>query len=128
MRRVMAMLGVTAVTVLGLAGCGGGGSTEDFCALETKLNLADSGGDFDDLDSALDDAVAAAPDEIKGDVEIVRDTFDKIFGQLRDQDVSNLADVTPEQTQALQELNTEEFKQASTNIDQFITENCDTGS
>lgn len=127
MRTTVSGLAALSLAVLGLTGCGGGGSTEEFCGLDDKLTLSASS-NFEDLDSALDDAVDAAPDEIKDDVETVRATFDEAFGQLREQGVSDLSAVTPEQGQALQELNTEEFQQASSNIEAFVADNCGSSS
>lgn len=126
MRTVVAAVAMAAMSALGLTGCGGGGSTEEFCAMDEEVNL-DEIGDFDELRSALDDGVDAAPDEIKDDVETVRDTFDEVAERLEDQGVDNMDDVTPEQQEALEDLNTEEFQQASEKIQNFTEENCDSG-
>lgn len=127
MRTVVAALAIGAMSVLGLTGCGGGGSTEEFCAVDEDVNL-DELEDFDELRSALDDGVEAAPDEIKDDVETVRDTFEQVAERLEEQGVDSMADVSPEQSEALEDLNTEEFQQASENIQQFTEENCDSES
>ena len=120
MRRMIGGLAM-AMSVLGLSACGGG-STEEFCAFEAEMNFDET--NLDDLEASLDEAVDAAPDENKDDVEIVRSTFEEVSERLRDQDISDLADVTEEQREAMADLNTEEFQRANENIDQFVKANC----
>ncbi|UPK74948.1 hypothetical protein MU582_21360 [Nocardioidaceae bacterium SCSIO 66511] len=83
-----------------LTACGGG---DDFC---------DAGGDLDSFDpessetkDAIDDAVDAAPDEIKDDMELLRDVVND-----------------PE---SVSEMDPEEVSSASTNITEYVDENCD---
>jgi ElaB/YqjD/DUF883 family membrane-anchored ribosome-binding protein len=122
MRKTVSGLAVATMSVLGLSGCGGG-STEEFCALDERVDLADID-DFDELQDALDDGVDAAPDEIKDDVETVRDTLNEVVDRLEDEGVDSMSDITPEQQEALTDLDTEEFQQASENITQFTEDNC----
>jgi len=127
MRTVVGALAVVAMSVFGLTGCGGGGSTEEFCALDADVDLADID-DFDELRSALDDGVDAAPDEIKADVETVRDTFADVSSQLEDEGIDKMSEISPENEEAVAALTSEDFRQASENISTFTEENCDTGS
>ncbi len=126
MRKTVSGLAVVAMSVLGLVGCGGG-STEEFCALDEEINLADID-DFDALRDALDEGVDAAPDEIKDDVETVRDTLNEAIDRLEDEGVESMSDITPEQQEAVADLESEEFTQASENITEFTEENCDAAS
>jgi len=124
-------LAVAAMAAAGLMGCGdgggGSGSTEEFCSLDETIDI-DSIENLDDFDNALDAGVEAAPDEIRDDIEIVRDTMTELFDQLRGDGVEDLADITEEQVAALQVLNTPEFERASKNVTDFAEANCDTGS
>lgn len=129
MRGVVAALAVVTMSIAGLAGCGGDegdrGSTEEFCGLDDKINL----GGFDstdDVTKALDDAVDAAPAEIKADMETVRDTIGDVSDQLPDRVAEDLSQLTPEQSEVLDAFETEEFQQASADIQQFLTDNCGT--
>ncbi|MBA2533178.1 MAG: hypothetical protein H0V23_13940 [Nocardioidaceae bacterium] len=132
MHRMIAALAGGMLSLAGLAACGdgngsGGGSTEEFCALDETIEF-ESIDNLDDFDSALDVGVDAAPDEIKDDIEIVRDTMNQLTDQLREDGVEDLTDITEEQARTLQDLSTAEFEDASENIQQFIEDNCDTGS
>jgi len=126
MRTVVGALAVVAMSVFGLTGCGGG-STEEFCALDENVDLSEID-DFDELQSALDDGVDAAPDEIKDDVETVRDTFADVSSQLEDEGIDKMSEISPENEEAVADLTSEDFRQASENISTFTEENCDTAS
>ena len=87
-----------------LTACGG---SDDFC---------DAGGDLDSFDpgssevkDAMDDAVDAAPDEIKGDVETLRDF---------------LNDYDPEDPEAAADA-AAEVGPAAENVSKYVDENCD---
>jgi hypothetical protein len=123
MRTTAAALAVAAAGVLALPGCGGGGSTDEFCALNDRLDLADID-DLSELQSALDEAVEVAPDDIRDDVETVRDTLDEVAGRLEDQGVDSFSEATAEQREGLAELYTGDFQRATENIRRFSDANC----
>jgi len=97
---------------------GGGGSAESFCSVSDELQASDfdaSSFDADKLQQSLDDAVDAAPDEIRSDVETVRDAFEGI-------DFSDPKTFTD--PEILQQLESPELEEASNNIEQYSKQNC----
>ena len=111
------------VSAWGLAGCGSGGSTEEFCALSADRGVS-AASELEELDTFLDAAVDAAPAEIRDDYETIRSIFDLAFAEWRAEGTENVADVTPEQSERMWELHPMELQQAMDNIDAFIQENC----
>jgi hypothetical protein len=76
------LVAVSALLALGVAACGGGDgddapeiSIEAFC---DEVSRYDDAGDFSDeaTAEAYERMAAAAPEQIKGDVEILRDSLD----------------------------------------------------
>ena len=126
MRTRAAALAVATVSCLGVTACGGD-STADFCALDDRLNLADLD-DLGEMQAVLDEAVDVAPDEIRDDVETVRDTLDEVVSRLEAQGVDKLSEATPEQQEGVADLNTAEFQGATENIQRFGQENCESSS
>lgn len=130
MRRTLTALAVVAMAAAGLTGCGdgggGSGSTEEFCSLDETVDI-NNVKNLNDFDNALDAGVEAAPDEIRDDIEVVRDTISELTDRLREDGVEDLSDITEEQVGVLQDLNSAEFEQASKNITEFVEANCDTG-
>lgn len=154
MIRFMALL---AAAVLALAACdnggngdgvsAGGGSSEAFCGLADEVQgLEDLGegidptdfgaleGQLDEFNRVLDDAVDAAPDEIRDDVELVASTVNEMFEAMRGplQELSEnpeAAAQNPEIFQQLQEAaptpeEEEELEAASQRIEEFVEEEC----
>lgn len=150
MIRFMALL---AAAVLALAACdsggngGGGGSSEAFCGLADEVQgLEDLGegidptdfgaleGQLDEFNNVLADAVDAAPDEIRDDVELVANTVNEMFEAMRGplQELSEnpeAAAQNPEIFQQLQEAaptpeEEEELEAASQRIEEFVEEEC----
>lgn len=100
------------------SGGGGGGSAESFCSVSDEIQASDfdaSSFDADQLQQSLDDAVDAAPDEIRSDVETVRDAFAGI-------DFSDPKTFTD--PEVLQQLESPELAEASNNIEQYSKQNC----
>ncbi len=105
----------------GLVACGGGDSAEDFCAVGDELNSLDptSGElDADELQQALDDAVDAAPDEIKDDVELLRSTFEDV--DFSDPEALSDPDM-------LEKLSDPKLADATEHLQTYTDENCDSG-
>lgn len=153
MIRFMALL---ATAVLALAACGnddnGGGGTasgssEAFCGLADEVQSLDDLGEgvdptdfgalesqLDEFNSVLDDAVEAAPGEIRDDVELVASTVNEMFEAMRGplQELTEnpeAAAQNPEIFQQLQEAapspeEEEELEAASQRIEEFVEEEC----
>ena len=133
-------LGWVAALVLSasaLTGCSGG-STEDFCKTFEEVDTQETGGlsTADSLDQ-FDELVDNAPDEIKDDVEVVNEEFQKIRDAIEDTDVDLDAaaeDLSPEDQAALAEalqsaeVDQEKLSGATENIDTWATENCEGAS
>jgi hypothetical protein len=104
-----------------LVACGGDDSAEEFCSLADELESIDpTAADFDadEYQQALEDAVEAAPDDIRENLEIVRDTFEDI----------DLSD--PEATadpELVEKLSDPEFSEAGERINTYLEDNCDSG-
>ena len=123
-------VGIAAVLLAGgLAACGddggdggdsgdSGGSAEEFCSVGDDLDAFSSTDEIDNdqFQSALDDAVDAAPDEIKDDVETVREAF-------ADVDLSDPQALTDPDVQ--ETFTSPEFKEASSNLDAYVKDNCE---
>ncbi len=152
MTRFMALL---AATVLVFAACGdddggsatAGGSSEAFCGLADEVQSLDELGEgvdptdfgalenqLDEFNSVLDDAVDAAPGEIRDDVELVARTVNEMFEAMRGplQELTEnpeAAAQNPEIFQQLQEAapspeEEEELEAASQRIEEFVEEEC----
>ncbi|NNE73420.1 MAG: hypothetical protein HKN26_07140 [Acidimicrobiales bacterium] len=76
---------------------------------------------FDSLLSLINQTIDRAPREIKGSFEVVRDTFKKMRDTITDEDF-NIMD--PANEELLAELESEEFLQASEDIDRYLEEEC----
>ena len=117
-----------------LTGCGGG-STEDFCKTFEEFDTQDTAGlsTADSLDQ-FDELVDNAPDEIKDDVEVVSEEFQKIREAIEDTDVDLDAaaeDLSAEDQEALGEalqsadVDQEKISSATENIDTWAADNCE---
>jgi hypothetical protein len=121
--------------VLALAGCGGDGDVEAFCdqadeaqALGADLAAPLQAGDLDSAKQAIDDASAkldevadSAPDEISDDIETVTDYVNDLNDSIQD---ANSPQDLLQLSQDLQ-ANAEEVTEAGTNVETYISENCD---
>jgi hypothetical protein len=121
MRRIGSRIVVATVGVLlgctALVGCGGG-STEDFCSVGDDIEAVDpTAADFDNeaFQDALADAVEAAPDDIKADVETLRDAFEGV--DLSDPEAIADPDV-------IEKLSTPDLQEAGNRITAFTEDNC----
>jgi hypothetical protein len=97
------------------------GSIKDFCSLESDKSLQDSD-DPADLAKALDEAKDKAPDEIKGDVEILADAFGEMSEATEGLDPTEDAE---EYAAAVEEVGSEKVQKAADNIEKFSKENCE---
>ena len=103
----------------GLVACGGGDSAEEFCAVGDELNSLDpTAGDVDadELRQALDDAVDAAPDEIKDDVEVLRSALEDV--DFSDPEALSDPDV-------IEKLSDPKLADATERLQTYTDENCD---
>lgn len=140
-----------AAGILVLAGCdsgGSGGSPEAFCGLADEIQDFEDFGEnvdltdfesvsqeFDRIDDVLADAVDAAPDEIRDDVELVADMVGDLFAGMREplrelSENREAASQNPEILQALQdaqptEEEQEQLQDATQRIEQYIEDECD---
>lgn len=130
-RRLVVGVAAALLAAAGLTACGddggdgggdsggdSGGSAEDFCSVGDDLDAFGASEEIDNdaFQSALDDAVDAAPDEIKDDVETVRSAFEDV----------DLADPEALADPELQEKFTApEFKEASENLEEYVNKNCE---
>jgi hypothetical protein len=133
---------VTVIAIAGtlaLASCGGedDAGSATFCDVAASYEAANAAPNpstasatelettFTDLQDALDELKAAAPDEIEADVALVVSTFDDFIGALADQDYDFAALAADPDGQAVVEaLNSEELGTAMGNIDDYIAAEC----
>jgi hypothetical protein len=73
------------------------------------------------FDTALDDA----PDEIKGDLTVLRETYEELGTLVEEHGGLAAAMSDPEVQAEFEELDTPEVEQASDNVEAWISENCD---
>ena len=76
---------------------------------------------FDTLLSLIDQTIDRAPGEIRGSFEVLRDTFKKMRDTITDENF-NIMD--PANEELLAGLESEEFLQASDDIDRYLEEEC----
>lgn len=108
MRRAGLAVAASMMALASLTACGGG-STEEFCDLDSELADVDMQ-DPDAAQDAMDKAVDAAPDEIKSDVETIADA---------------VGEMDPEDSEAAMEaMSDPEFQEATDNVTKFTEENC----
>lgn len=91
-----------------LTACGGG---DDFCDVGGDLTSSDFTEGSDEAKNALDDAVDAAPDEIKGDLETLRDGYEAAMAAKDD----------PE---AASDIDMDALSEANSNVSDYVSENC----
>jgi hypothetical protein len=120
--------------MVALAGCGGGGDVQAFCAQAeeaqaSSANLAGplASGDLEAAKAAIDQAsgqLAAvadeAPDEIGDDFDVVTEYTTNLNDQLQDAG-------SPKELSALQQelqVDSAEVEEAATNVEAYISENC----
>jgi len=115
-RTVVASAGLLlACTVL--VGCGG--STEDFCNVGDDIEAidpADADFDSDDFQDALADAVDAAPDDIRDDLETVRDAFEGV-------DLSDPEAIAGD-PEVMKRLSDPELEEAFGRVSSYTDDNC----
>ena len=93
-----------------LTACGGG--DDEFCDVGNDLEMSDFSEGSDEAKNALDDAVDAAPDDIKGDVETLRDTFET-------------AQEAQDDPEAAADLDMDAVNEANENVSNYVDENCE---
>lgn len=130
MRRLAGALAVGVMSVFALTGCGGG-STEEFCALEDEFNNIEAGdASINDARDAINELQDTAPDEISDDVDTVADAVNDYLDALEDAGVdpdsadAEVPEPTEDVTSAQENLNSEEVSEAGDNVEAFVDENC----
>ena len=134
MKTRLGWVAAVALSASVLTGCGGG-STEDFCKTFEEFDTQDTAGlsTADSLDQ-FDELVDNAPDEIKDDVEVVNEEFQKIREAIEDTDVdldTPAEDLSAEDQEALGEalqsadVDQEKISSATENIDTWAADNCE---
>lgn len=129
--------GTAAATGLLIGGaCGSGGSQEAFC--EKSEELEDEGTlenldveDFDafkeqfgDAEGQVNEVVDAAPDEIQDDAETIQEAYQNANDEVQDADsFEDLQD-----SEAFNDLNGDDVQEATENIEEYESENCDGGT
>lgn len=141
MRRLAVVLAVLAIAG-GLAACGGddgdgasasggggGGDKDRFCELADQEDIEDfdpaSTGDMEQLDEALSDLSAAAPGEIKDDVETVASGLRELVEVLSTIDTSDPAarEELAERAEELEGMQ-EQMEVATGRVDRYLEEEC----
>ncbi len=128
-------LTAAAVLVFSLTACSGGDEVEEFCnsGEDAFADLDASGADASDPEafaqtvSDLHDGFAKvdAPDEISDDWGVFEDTFADLDDKLDGIDTSDTEEFTEVLTEFGETASSDEFTEASTNITDFISENCE---
>ena len=117
-RRLAVGVAAAVLAGTGLTACGGG-SNEDFCALADDVESSNlDANNMDDVKSVLDDAVDAAPDDIKGDVETIRDALEDLDPE--NMDLENM----DEDAMAEMEETGKKVEEAGANIEAYVKDNC----
>jgi len=110
--------GAILLACTGLVGCGGD-STEDFCNVGDDLqavNPAEADFDSEAFQDALADAVDTAPDDIREDLETVRDAFEGV-------DLSDPEAIAAD-PEVMESLSAPELQEAFGRVSTFTEENC----
>jgi hypothetical protein len=139
-RQAAAALAALAIAAAGAAGCGGDDderSVTAFCDKVEELEampdpLGDvSGGDvegvkgaIDEYEDALDEVAAVAPEEISGDLDMIRDAFSRFGDALAG--VEDPADLVRVAGQFQGEV--VELQAAARRLEEYSNENCGEGS
>lgn len=84
-----------------------GGSTEDFCNAGEDIESFEPGSD--DVKDAMDEAVDNAPDEIRDDVETLRDASEQI---------------DPDDPSSMEDVDMNALNKANKNVSDYVAENC----
>src|SRR5918992_228184 len=92
------VLAAIGVLLLAAAGCG----------VKVAAALGGTGGaDLEETEAFLNEFADNAPEEIRGDFEVIADSYAKIADALGDVDVTSGETPSPEALEKLQELSTE---------------------
>ena len=140
----MRKLGVLVVVALLALGAACGGDDDDsasgaggFCAAQAKnvdalgqqqssFNQESLKAMYERLDDSLDDAVEAAPSEIKADVQTIAGAFKPFVAELRKVDFDFLRFVLSNpQSPVLQRLQAPEVTQATQRVSAYYQEHCE---
>ncbi|UYM07256.1 hypothetical protein [Solicola gregarius] len=108
MRRAGMAAAAAIMAVATLTACGGG---DDFCDVGKDVNTADFEPGSDEAKDLMDEAVDKAPDEIKDDMETLRD-------------VAGIDTSDPEAMEDAQDL-AADAGPAAENVGNYVDENCD---
>ena len=139
--RAALALAVLAIAAAGVAGCGGdddeGPSVAAFCDKVSELEampdpLEDVSGDdvegvrgaIDEYEEALEEVAAVAPEEIGGDLEMIRDAFGRFGDALSG--VEDPADLVQVARQFQGEVS--DLQAAAQRLEEYSEENCQEGS
>jgi hypothetical protein len=142
MRTTRTMAGAAvAVMVLGLAACGSDGGSEsttsgggDLCASAEELRAATNDPSlpldqarFDEFQQLLANVEEQAPDEIKDDMNVLADGFDRLREIFEEFDF-NAEGLSEEQTAELSaradEIASDEFAAAGDAVNDYLSEEC----
>ena len=118
----------------GKAGCKPGfelgGECLKFADLGTKLQSAfgSGSGDIDDVSDVFDELADRVPEEIRDDYQVLADNFKEFAEALEGVDLSSGATPDAETLAKLQQaassMDQPEVRQASENIEAWVSENC----
>jgi hypothetical protein len=98
---------------------------EEFAQIGAQVSEAITGtADVDEIESAFNELAAAAPDEIKADFEVLAEYIGSVAEVLGGADVGAGETPDPSALEELAQLDSTEVTAASTNISNWVTENC----
>ena len=98
---------------------------EEFAKIGAQVSEAITGtADVDEIKAAFDELAAAAPDEIKADFEVLAEYMGAVADALGGVDVGAGETPDPAALAKLAQIDAAEATAASTNISNWVTENC----
>ncbi len=98
---------------------------EEFAQIGAQVSEAITGtADVDEIKAAFDELAAAAPDEIKADFEVLAEYMGAVAEALGGVDVGAGETPDPAALAKLAQIDAAEATAASTNISNWVTENC----
>ena len=99
----------------------------EFRQIRAEISTALTGArgqDIDDMKTAFDEHAAAAPEEIKDDLQAIADYLAEVADALEGVDFSSGQPPSPEVLAKLQSIDGTAATEAGTNINEWVTENC----